>query len=373
MTSGESDTIISLVTCYPGSDIYELEGHTAVRIRTSGSDVAVNYGMFDFDAPNFVYRFVKGETDYGTAAYDFRLFLYGYQREGRKVVEQTLDLAPHEKAKLIELVKVNLRPENSTYRYNYVKDNCATRPLALIEASLSDTISFSPSVDSTLRWNTFREAMREYHANYPWYQFGIDLALGSGIDYRMSMREKSFAPVALEKMLSDSKVGERKLVASTDTLYEGRSDGGPEGATPAMLTPIAVSVAIFLLACVVSGVDISKRRISKWFDCIWFGLTGVVGCVLTFLIFVSVHEATSPNWLYMWLNPLGLTVPVFGLLKSCKKLIISYHLLNFVLLSAMIVIWWWLPQSGNIAFVPLIGVSYIRSMVNIYLYYVGKR
>lgn len=50
--------------------------------------------------------------------------------------------------------------------------------------------------------------MRRYHANYPWYQFGIDLALGSGIDqpvggYR-NRRGLAFAPILLAGMLEHS-------------------------------------------------------------------------------------------------------------------------------------------------------------------------
>ncbi len=49
----------SLITCYPGPEIYELEGHEAIRIRgidLKGEpiDSVWNYGVYDFNAPNFV-------------------------------------------------------------------------------------------------------------------------------------------------------------------------------------------------------------------------------------------------------------------------------------------------------------------------------
>ena len=66
LNAENTDTIprISLITCHAGKDVYELCGHTAIRIQYNGSDDVVNYGLFDFDSPNFVYRFVKGETDH---------------------------------------------------------------------------------------------------------------------------------------------------------------------------------------------------------------------------------------------------------------------------------------------------------------------
>ena len=72
-------------------------------------------------------------------AYPFELFLEEYRHEGRRVVEQELNLTPNEAQKLELLVGTNLMPENRTYRYNYVKDNCATRPLAIVENAIGDT------------------------------------------------------------------------------------------------------------------------------------------------------------------------------------------------------------------------------------------
>ena len=63
-----SDTIISFVNFYPGPDIYELEGHSVLRIQLPDNDIAISYGTYDFEQPNFVYRFVKGETDYWVTA-----------------------------------------------------------------------------------------------------------------------------------------------------------------------------------------------------------------------------------------------------------------------------------------------------------------
>ncbi|MDE6368890.1 MAG: hypothetical protein K2K94_06595, partial [Muribaculaceae bacterium] len=63
-----SDTIVSFVNIYPGSEIYELEGHSVIRLEMPGSDIAISYGTYDFEQPNFVYRFVKGETDYWVTA-----------------------------------------------------------------------------------------------------------------------------------------------------------------------------------------------------------------------------------------------------------------------------------------------------------------
>ena len=57
---------VSLLTCAPGTEVYQLYGHTALRMQdaSKGVDVVFNYGVFDFNAPHFTWRFVLGECDY---------------------------------------------------------------------------------------------------------------------------------------------------------------------------------------------------------------------------------------------------------------------------------------------------------------------
>ncbi len=360
-----SDTTISLITCYPGSEVYELEGHTALRVQMpDGTDVTVNYGLFDFNSPNFLYRFVKGETDYLCGAVPTQYFLQAYSAAGRKVVEQTIDLTPAETAQAVEALRVNLLPENATYRYNYVKDNCATRPLAVIDRAIDGGISFA---SAPADGSTFRNQMRSFHANYPWYQFGIDMALGSGIDYQLTGTEEAFAPMNLMQMMqtatrTDSLGHSVPVVKSTTVLVDGPDTGAAEGPTQALLTPCAASATVFILAVIASWRQLRGHRwMPRIFDTLFFGAQGLAGLLLTFLIFVSVHEATSPNLLYMWLNPLALAGAIFVWLKCFKKALLCYHFINFVLLMAMSLLWWWQPQSGNLAFIPLIAASALRS------------
>lgn len=93
-----------------------------------------------------------------------------------------------------------------------------------------------------------------------------------------------------------------------------------------------------------------------------------MGLLLTFLIFVSIHEATSPNYLYLWLNPLCLIVPLFIWLKKCKIYVFTYQIVNFALLIGMALLWYRLPQSANAAFLPLILADICLSITYLALY-----
>ena len=64
---------ISLITCAPGEDIYTLFGHTAIRVTIpqENYDMVYNYGIFDFNSDNFIWRFAIGQTDYLLGTYPF--------------------------------------------------------------------------------------------------------------------------------------------------------------------------------------------------------------------------------------------------------------------------------------------------------------
>lgn len=370
LRAGASDTaVVSLLTCSEGREIYELEGHTGLRIQHPlYGDFTVNWGVFDFDSPGFVYRFVKGETDYIAAAVSTDRFLEAYRRQGRTVREQTLRLTPAQTDRLVDMIMTNIRPENRVYRYNYVLDNCATRPLMMIEKAIGDTVTLGSKALEGRDATTFRNVMRHYHRNYPWYQFGIDTALGSGIDRPISQRETGFAPVVLADMIAGATTpgGEQLTLSDGYLIGSSATPPAPAGPTPWTLTPMFWASVIFLLAIWVSiRQKQGHAKAARWFDTLYFSLCGTEGLLLTFLIFVSVHEATSPNWLYLWLNPLCFVGAVSPWLKRGKGLEICYQSVNFACLIALAAIFLAGVQSPNPAFWPLMIASAVRSVTNI--------
>ena len=351
---------VSLVTCGPGSEIYELEGHTALRLQfDDGTDLSVNWGTFDFNSPNFLYRFVKGETDYRMAVYPYPYFLEQYRAEGRWLKEWELNLTRPQKERLVNLIDSTLTKGSAVYRYNYVKDNCATRPLDYIEKAIGGTIELGPELGLPSGADTFRRDMAFYHANYPWYQFGIDMALGSGIDYTLTHKEHRFAPTALDNMLAGAYLttpdGTRTALVQPPQTILPENGGGPLPPTPWPLTPLFVCWLFFAATLLVCINDIKRKKITRWYSSLYYSLTFVAGLLLTFLIFISVHEATSPNWLFLWLNPLCVIGAVGLWLKKFKKAVFWWQIVNFVALTALTAIAVMGVQRLNAAFYPLIA------------------
>ena len=136
---------LSLLTCAPGEEIYSYFGHTAIRYEepSKGIDWVFNYGIFNFGAPNFIFRFALGQTDYILGGMNYDRFAAEYIFDERSVWQQTLNLTPEEKQKLLALLIENSRPENRVYRYNFFYDNCATRPRDKIEESIQGKVIYN--------------------------------------------------------------------------------------------------------------------------------------------------------------------------------------------------------------------------------------
>lgn len=358
-TQKRDSIVVSLLTAWPGPEVYQLCGHSAIRIRGAEVDSVWNYGVFNFDEPNFVYRFVKGETDYMLVGYPTMWFMPEYLSEGRKVLEQDLNLTQDEAWKLRSLLQTEALPQNRTYRYNYVKDNCATRITDRLAQATDARLIFP----DTIAYGTFRREMRAFHRDYPWYQFGIDLALGSGLDRELRANEEMFVPTVMSDRYAQATLSDgRRLVSDTRQLMPD-SGHATLPATPWYLTPNFWSAICFILMAAFSVFMAWKRRILRWLYCLWFAIIGLGGCIIAFLVFASDHEATSPNMLLLWLNPLQLIVAVCVWWPRAHWPVNIMAWYNIVVLGILLIIWPFQLQSANPAFFTLMGATLALSIV----------
>lgn len=349
----DSTLTISLITCYPGAEIYELCGHSALRVRGENIDSVWNFGIFDFSQPNFVYRFVKGETDYKGAAYPFKWFMPEYIHYGRRVVEQDLNFTPEEAGEILRNLRIAVKPENAVYRYNYVKDNCSLRILNQMDSVASVEIIYPDNVS----YGSYRNEMRAYHKGYPWYQMGIDLALGSGLDHKIGVKEEMFVPIEMMKSVGEAHFSDgRPLVKATRVLNQGMEDATLPP-TPWWLSPLFWAWILALIMGVVIASNILNNRLYLPVYGVWFFLLGLIGCLSAFLVFVSVHEATSPNVLILWLNPLQWLFVVSIWVKNLRILSLSMAYYNIFVVGMILIASPFIPQSFNPAFFPLMLIT----------------
>lgn len=350
---------VSLLTCSPGTEIYELFGHSGIRVfdKEKNIDVTFNYGLFDFNQDDFIYRFVRGKTDYEVGVTSTDYFLYSYIERGSGVMESVLNLSQSEKESIWLYLMENIQPENKTYRYNFIFNNCATKLRDIIDQNVSGVKSY-PDVSGSL---SFREAVGLYTKTSPWSQFGFDICLGRGMDRDATTYEKMFLPEILGNTINQSTVmvGDStfNLVSQINTINENTL----ENPAP-FISPLALGIILCVLVLILSLYGLWKKLDLRWFDAIIFSINGLFGCLVLFLILFSKHPFTFANFNIIWLNPLFFCPLLFAIFKRLQK----YEFIYYAIVSIVLVLFLFgsnmLSQEFNDAVYPFTIIFLLRAL-----------
>ena len=340
---------VTILTCEPGTDLYSVFGHSAIRINDPGRvDVVYNYGTFDFGS-DFYLKFARGKLNYRLSRSNFANFNYEYIVTERAVWEQVLDLTPEEKQRFFDLLEDNYLPENRYYLYDFFFDNCATRVRDMLKETLGDDLEFRSTFqpDSI----TFREMIDEYLVDQHWSDFGIDIALGLPCDAKMQEEENMFLPDYIfsefETAVILSGSGSRPLVKATREVLpviEREPAFGIDGS-------LILTIVIALLAMVHFFRVRSGKTVKYGIPRLVLIFLGLIGVGVFLLWFATDHVATKPNLNLLWAFPLHLII-AFMLKKSAtwKYLYFRFFLFTYVVLLFFGIAF---PQGFHPSFYPL--------------------
>jgi hypothetical protein len=355
---------IVIVTCGPyQGELYSAFGHSAIRVSDPayGIDVIFNYGVFDFDQPNFYLNFARGQSYYILAVQHYSDFKYAYIYYNRFLHEQELDLSTEEKQKIYDFLKWNARPENRSYHYEYFYDNCATRIRDLFEKALPGKVEFD---DSYITANlTIRDLTDLYLEQQPWGDLGIDICLGLPMDKTASPFEYMFLPDYIEAGFDHATIDGRPLVAGKTITYEAT----PETTKKNFFHPWMAFGFFAFVAIALTLLDWRRKKLSRWFDVILFFTTGLTGLLLLFLWFLTDHKAAAYNFNLIWALPTNLVAAVFLLKKKIPLWLGNYFMVTTILWNGLLLSWFFLPQQLNVFLVPLVIAMVARS-IWIFLY-----
>lgn len=343
---------ISVLTCSPGTQLYSLFGHTAIRVSDPSQrfDYVFNFGTFDFETSGFYLKYAQGLLPYQLAVSSYPAFLSGYQKENRTVYSQTLKLDSLEKQTLFDLLLENYRPENRSYLYNFLFDNCTTRSRDIVQKSLPSHISWQLSNTDKSFWNLLDEYLRVS----PWVKWGIHTILGQPGTRKATTFEYMFLPDYLMYGLDSATYNGKPLAEKAEILYQApsRPIQNPWYFTPWFVFGLGILLLILLL---------QKRKSTILLNAVtflFFLFTGIVGALIVFLGFFTEHPITAPNWNILWANPLNLVAVWFVFFKQLPGVIKGYLNLYLILLAIAIPVWFMAQPA-----VPLASLSFIILMI----------
>lgn len=320
---------VSLLTFGQGTAVFERFGHNAIRIHDPliSLDISWNWGMFSFDEPNFLGRFLSGTSRYWVEGFGTVPLLAYYQEHDRHTVEQVLNLSAAQKLELLRFVRWNELEENKYYPYDYFRDNCSTRVRDALDRVLGGTLK--RAWGDSLSAHSFRSEALRLTEGTPLSRLGIDIALGPPADRRMTAWEEMYVPMRLRDRIRGITVpgpdgAPVPLVKSERVVFASLRD--PEAAAPSALPGLYVIVALGALVplALFGGLAFLSALRGRWpgaqrisrvaiaaIAAAWYAVTGLIGLAVIFMELFSKHVFWYGNWNVLLLSPLGLAAAWF--------------------------------------------------------------
>ncbi|RTY80745.1 DUF4105 domain-containing protein [Flavobacterium sp. LS1P28] len=329
------NTKVSVLTCGTGNESYSLFGHTAIRVQDTinAIDVVYNYGAFDFNTPNFVMKFIKGDLQYFAVANSYPDFINQYQYERRSVYEQELNIPKHLKQKLFDNLNTSLASGESYYTYKFIDKNCTSMVVAIINKTL-DTTAIVKNADTDL---TYRTILYPYFDGHFYEKLGTSIIFGKKVD---QLGTQLFLPFELQKSLKKVFFQNRPLAPENKTIIEFKNE-----------VPFSWwnnPYTYFLLLALI--IFINKKGINL----LYLILMATIGLFFTFIGFYSDHLELGYNYNILLFNPTLIGLLYFYWKKSQKGI---YNLVLFNLLSVVLYFFLIINKAHLIIVLPLMVTS----------------
>lgn len=257
-----SELTIYLMTIGQGDAIWERFGHNAIWVRDAarGTDVAYNYGMFSFDEPGYLRRFMRGQMTYWMEPLSGPASARYYAESNRSVWLQELNLSPAQRMKLRDFLESNAREENKFYEYDYFRDNCSTRVRDAIDFALDGALREATAGRAT--GTTYRSHSLRLTASQMAAYTGLLLGIGPAGDRPIDAWEEGFIPMKLMEHVREVRVGGpgeagEPLVSSEQIVFPATRPAAPESSPDLTIAYLAVGLliggALALLALLARG------------------------------------------------------------------------------------------------------------------------
>ena len=305
-----SELSVYLMTMGQGDEVWERYGHNAIGIRNSltNTDIVFNWGLFSFEEPGFIGRFLRGEMMYWMGGFDAASTLAQYRMLNRTVEVQELNLSPAQRVELLNFIRWNAQEANKFYRYDYFLDNCSTRVRDALDRVLGGAIRIATDTMHTgtsYRWQALRLMAEDRLTTV-----GVDIGLGRPTDRPISAWEEMFIPMKVRDHLRSIRVPDESgrlvpLVTSERVLFQAQRK--PERTKPPLLL-LPLGVIGLLLGGGLAWLGRRGHRAAPPAAIVASVILGALGFALFFLRFMTQHVAAWDNTNLFVYNPIWIFV-----------------------------------------------------------------
>ena len=342
---------ISILSIGEGPSLVDAFGHTAIRVKDSElkNDVVFNFGVYDFNSPNFYSNFVKGRPEYKLGIQNYNNLTQNYIRQKRYIVEHQLNLDQNSIKIIIDLLVEKLN--DPYYIYDYFRDNCTTRAADIVIDKTNNKFKGNKLESEAIL--SYRDLIHGKINENSWAALGIDLCLGAIIDKKINTRETFFLPENLMNYL-DLYEGD---IIKRNIIYSPESDISYRENLP---SPLLINLILSLIIVVITIFNFKSNKWNKSLDTLIFLISGSIGILIIYLWFFSNHFAGAQNFNFLWAFPFNFAL-IFAIYKNkIPNWSIGYIKLLIILIILLFLHWTTGVQKYNLTLLPIFVALLIR-------------
>ena len=342
---------ISILSIGEGPSLVDAFGHTAIRVKDAQlkNDIVFNFGVYDFNSPNFYSNFVKGRPEYKLAIQNYSNLIQNYIRQKRYIVEHQLNLDQNSTKIIIDLLVEKLN--DPYYIYDYFRDNCTTRAADIVIDKTNNKFKDDKLESEAIL--TYRDLIHRKINENSWAALGIDLCLGAIIDKKINTRETFFLPENLMNYLDlyEGDIIKRNIIYSPESEISYREN---------LPSPLLINLILSLIIVAITIFNFKTNKWNKSLDSLIFLISGSIGILIIYLWFFSNHFAGAQNFNFLWAFPLNFAL-IFAIYKNkIPNWSIGYIKLLIILIILLFLHWTTGVQKYNLTLLPIFVALLIR-------------
>lgn len=314
---------VYVLTFGPGDHAFFKFGHDAIWIHNEAAprsnplkrDPVYNWGTFSFGDPALIPKFVQGRFMYWLSKAPIGHTVRLYQAENRSVEAQELNLTAAQKWELFQALEENAREENKFYKYDYYRDNCATRVRDAIDRVIGGKLKEASQGPATMTWRHHTLRLTQDDALL---SMALTVVMSNVIDRPINQWEEMFLPAYVQEGMRRVKVpgpdgAEIPLVKSEKALTKSTRPPvhteRPSWLVWNLLAGVLMGGALFLSAR--SAKTSLPARISLGALLFLAGFLCILGVMFVSVWIGTDHEVSWHNENILQLAPWGVALMGF--------------------------------------------------------------
>ena len=342
---------MSILSIGEGPSLVDAFGHTAIRVKDEElkNDVVFNFGVYDFNSPNFYSNFVKGRPEYKLGVQNYYNLTQNYVRQKRYIVEHQLNLDQNSIKIIIDLLVEKLN--DPYYIYDYFRDNCTTRAADIVIDKTNNKFKDEKLESEDIV--SYRELIHGKINENSWAALGIDLCLGAIIDKKIKTRETFFLPENLMNYLDlyEGDIIKRNIIYRPESAISYREN---------IPSPLLINLILSLIIVAVTIFNFKRNKWNKSLDTLIFLISGSIGVLIIYLWFFSNHFAGAQNFNFLWAFPFNFAL-IFAIYKSkIPNWSIGFIKLLIIMIILLFLHWATGVQKYNLTLLPIFVALLIR-------------